>query len=146
MLGLVKKFDRFFEARDAVLRPAKKPICSGHIAVDLSQHEWSGAVADNVHAEVKVLEGLFAIPLLMITKGDLTVGLGHPEPISYLPKIIQRLFGIVSADRTFVQFAVNTCKAAVDGADQVSEIIFLGSLKSFFKQRDRLRMIINIVI
>ena len=92
VLGLVKKLDRFFETGDAVLRTSKKPIRTGHIRVELAEHERRRVVADDLDTELKILERLFAVAFLVIAVCDLAISLGHAEPVAVFAKMLERLF------------------------------------------------------
>ena len=76
-----------------------------------------------LNTEIKILERVFAVAFLMKADCDLAVGLGHPEPVAVFAKIGQRLFGVIAADRVFVQFAINACKGDIDYARKVRELV-----------------------
>src|SRR5678816_582522 len=56
VIGLVKEFDRFFQACHAVIRPSKQPIGAGHIRIKLAKHEWSRVRSNDLYSLIKKLQ------------------------------------------------------------------------------------------
>src|SRR5688572_1803545 len=102
VLGLLKEADRFFKTRYSILRPAKEPVRTRHVGVQLAKHERGRPLANDLNTKLEVLQRFLAVPLLVIAQCDLSICLGHAQPIAGLPKICQRLLGVAAADRTFV--------------------------------------------
>ena len=71
-------------------------------------------LADDLDAELEILERLLAVAFLVIAVGDLAIGLGHAEPVAVLAKMFERAFGMVAADRIFAQLAVDAGEGDVD--------------------------------
>ena len=70
MFGLVEKFDRFFETRDAFLRAAQKPICARHIRINFAEQERRAARADDLDCLLEKFERFFAVAFLMKRCGN----------------------------------------------------------------------------
>ena len=119
MFGLVKKLDRFFKARNPVLRATKKPVCSGHIGVKFTEHERSRITADDLNAKLKTLYRFLAVAFLMVGIRDLAVGLGHAEPVAVFAKMLKGFLGEIAADRIFTQLTVNASEGNINSAGEM---------------------------
>src|SRR5688572_28860316 len=106
VIGLIKELDRFFKTSDSVVRAAKEPVCTGHIHVELAEHEWRRVTADDLYTKLEIFDGFFRVAFVMKAQRDLAIALGHPEPVAPVAKVVQCLLGIITSYGRFIQFSV----------------------------------------
>ena len=79
-------------------------------------HKRRGVSADDVYAEIIILDGFFAVSLLAMAVRNFTISLGHAEPVAGVAEIIERDLSVVAAYRVFAELAVNASQGDIDAA------------------------------
>ena len=129
MLGLIKEGDRLLKTIDAVLWPTQKPVRPRHIGVKLAEHERGRIAANDIYSGLKMLDCFFAVSFLMQTVGDLTIRLGHTEPVAIRAKIVERTLGKVTRDRVLAELSVNARQSDVNRTGERGKFVALDALQ-----------------